>query len=133
MNPEPSAFLERCRDTTPGPYCSTKDFGNNGRFLLHMPGYKLVVMISDGLGWDHVSASVYRSLRTPSWEDMVFVKGLCFRDDEWAMQLPPPASKNRNYHPGCLHLWRPQAVPIPLPGPDMVAPKTNKEGIICRT
>jgi hypothetical protein len=73
----------------------------------------LRVMATTGEGWDHVSVSL--SDRTPTWEEMEFVKTLFFRPDEAAMQLHVPAADHVNNHPFCLHIWRPQKAEIPRP------------------
>jgi hypothetical protein len=76
------------------------------------------VIASNGMGWDHVSVSLEH--RTPTWAELEHVKRIFFEDDETAMQLHVPVAKHISVHEHCLHLWRPQAVPIPLPDPIMV-------------
>lgn len=66
-----------------------------------------------GSQWDHVSVSL--ADRCPTWDEMCHVKALFFRDDEWVVQLHPPAKENINHHPLCLHLWRPTDQEIPKP------------------
>ena len=78
----------------------------------------LRIIASNGMGWDHVSVS--RSDRTPTWSELEFVKRLFFTEDEVAMQLHVPPANHINVHPHCLHLWRPQAEPIPMPPEYMV-------------
>jgi hypothetical protein len=56
-------------------------------------------------GWDHVSVSLPN--RCPTWEEMEKVKRAFFKETEYAMQLHVPPSEHRNYHPYCLHIWRP--------------------------
>lgn len=93
---------------------------DGGAFYVRSPNRKAVLRIvaSNGLGWDHVSVSL--ELRTPTWAELEHVKRIFFADDEVAMQLHVPASDHINVHEHCLHLWRPQAVPIPLPDKVMV-------------
>lgn len=83
---------------------------NNGAFEVpygSKPHVKVLrVIVSDGGGWDHVSVSLAN--RTPTWEEMCYVKDLFFRSDEVVMQLHPAKSEYVNFHPHCLHLWRPQ-------------------------
>ena len=122
MRHKPITAIEVHRDRTPGPWFSDENCANNGRFLLPYDGRTLCVLSSDGGGWDHVSVSIVGSLETPTWSDMCYVRRLFFRGDEWVMQFHPPPSLNRNYYPGCLHLWKPQNREIPTPDPDMVAP-----------
>jgi hypothetical protein len=96
------------------------DFG--GAFKVRSPidGGELRIIASNGMGWDHVSVS--RANRCPNWPEMEHVKRLFFRDDETAMQLHVPPSDHINYHPNCLHLWRPHAEAIPRPPAIMVGP-----------
>jgi len=80
---------------------------NSGAFILNRgTDRQLKVIASDGLGWDHVSVSSLT--RTPTWKEMCLVKALFFHAEEAVMQLHPKASEYVNYHPNCLHLWRPQ-------------------------
>ena len=82
------------------------------------------VVASSGDGWDHVSVSRYN--RCPNWIEMEQVKHLFFKEDETAMQLHVPASDHINYHPHCLHIWRPTDKEIPRPPGMMVGP--TKDG-----
>jgi hypothetical protein len=97
--------------------------GGNGCFVLKSPidGGVLRVVASDGDGWDHVSVS--RVNRTPDWAEMEFIKRRFFTDEEPAMQLHVPVARHISCHPHCLHLWRSQSQPIPLPPDYMVGPK----------
>ena len=101
-------------------YGSTGD-GGNGVFELRssFDGAPLLVVASNGDGWDHVSVSCGR--RLPTYQDMQDVFRLFFRDDETAMQLHVPPNEHINCHPNCLHLWRPQLQAIPKPGTYMIA------------
>lgn len=75
---------------------------NSGAFLM----FPLRIIVSDGGGWDHVSVSLPN--KCPSWDSMCEVKRMFFRDDEVAFQLHPAKAQYVNFHPHCLHLWRPQ-------------------------
>jgi hypothetical protein len=79
----------------------------------------LVIVASSDGQWDHVSVS--RGNRCPNWPEMEHVKRLFFEPHEEAMQLHVPVSEHINAHPNCLHLWRPQKLPIPRPPGWMVA------------
>ena len=93
----------------------------DGWYLIRGPlGAQLKVIASDGEGWDHVSVSLPN--RTPTYEEMDFVRQLFFRDDEAVMQLHVPLSDHVNFHRFCLHLWRPQSVEIPRPPAHLVGP-----------
>lgn len=102
----------------------TEGWGDDksGAFQFDRPGLKfgtrmLVVAASDG-GWDHVSVSVFA--RTPTWEEMEWVKRLFFHDNEVVMQLHVATSDHINIHPHVLHLWRPTELTIPLPPKEFV-------------
>ena len=101
-------------------YGSTGD-GGNGVFEVRSQhdGAPLLVVASNGGGWDHVSVSCGR--RLPNYGDMVDVFKLFFKPDETAMQLHVPAAEHINCHPNCLHLWRPQLQAIPKPPRNMIA------------
>lgn len=101
-----------------------------GTFMIPSPidGYKLRVIASSGLGWDHVSVS--RANRCPNWPEMDHVRKLLFRDDETVMQLHVPVTENLSLHDFCLHMWRPHNVEIPRPPAWMVAPTPNMEAEI---
>jgi hypothetical protein len=81
-------------------------------------GSRLRVIASNGGGWDHVSVSLEN--RCPTWGEMEQVKRELFRDNETAFQLHVPPSDHINYHPFCLHLWRPQTGAIPRPPANMI-------------
>jgi len=120
-------LLDAFRDTSPvvvDRYGSTGD-ETCGAFLVPSPIDRQLmrVIASVGMGWDHVSVS--RSSRCPNWPEMEHVKHLFFRDDETAMQLHVPRDDHVNFHPHCLHLWRPLVGEIPRPPSIMVGPKTT--------
>ena len=79
----------------------------------------LRVIASSGFGWDHVSVS--RKNRCPNWYEMSQIKELFFLDEEAVFQLHPAKADHINLHPHCLHLWRSQQQPIPMPPKWMVA------------
>jgi hypothetical protein len=113
---------EQYRQKKAGAWSSDETFGNNGAFLI--PPYlarkrpALRIMVSDGLGWEHVSVST--ASRCPTWEEMCFVKDLFWDEEDCVMQLHPPRSEWVNNHPYCLHLWRPTEQEIPRPMNEMV-------------
>lgn len=120
MRNTPNLRIEQYRATDVPGYESSVELGNNGLFMLPK---KLVAMASDGAGWDHVSVSFGRdATRCPTWEEMCYVKGLFFKDDEVVIQYHPAKEASINCHEYCLHMWRPQEVELPLPDPIMVGP-----------
>lgn len=113
--------------TTAGPNASDSTYGANGAFMLNCPDGSgtLCVIASDGGMWDHVSVHVLLTPdqwphgipvnRTPTWEEMVYVKRAFFYHDEWAIEYHPADGQNINRHNYTLHLWRPQEKEIPTP------------------
>jgi hypothetical protein len=86
---------------------------HNGAFLIPLRGDKILVIASDGLGWDHVSVSL--AYRCPTWLEMKAIKELFFEDHECVLQYHPPKLANISIHDYCLHMWRPQHEEIPMP------------------
>jgi hypothetical protein len=118
---------ERSRDTTHPILATSSRDGNNGAFDLESsaPGWRLALICSDGDDphvsekWEHVSVHAYRhggkQMRTPTWDEMCYVKGLCLDAEDVVMQLHPRRSEYVNQHPHTLHLWRPIGKEIPTP------------------
>lgn len=109
-----------------GPFRSSPG-GFEGAYQISFPGEArgICIIASNGFGWEHVSVSFGRgSTKTPSWDTMCKVKDLFWDEETTVMQIHPPRSKWVNYHPGCLHLWRPlhPTPPIPEPHWSMVGP-----------
>lgn len=77
-----------------------------------------------GAPWEHVSVST--ATRTPTWEEMEFVRKLFFRADETVMQLHVPEAEHINCHPHTLHLWRPTEAVIPRPPAEAVGPPNQE-------
>lgn len=114
MRNEPNIKLDKYRVSNP---VFESDSGANwGAFEIDRRGVKLTVISSgtdETYGWEHVSVS--HRFRTPTWEEMCFVKDLFWKDDETVVQFHPPKSMYVNNHPHCLHLWRPLGRDIVLP------------------
>ena len=106
MRNAPNLKAERYRITV-GPQARDITFGNNGMFEVPAGTVTLLVRVSEGCGWDHVSVSLPH--RTPTWAEMETVRALFFRDDETVMQLSVPRDEHVNIHDHTLHLWRPQS------------------------
>ena len=102
----------RCRE---GRFRSEYSDGFNGLFLIQIDSETLNVIASDGEGWKHVSVSrKYDAHKVPSYSMMCKVKDLFFEPEDWCMEFHPAKSEYVNNHPGCLHLWKPDA-PFPTP------------------
>jgi hypothetical protein len=104
-----------------GPLASDQTYGNNGAFALPSPepGWALIIIASDGMAWEHVSARAVdkngRRSRVPTWKEMCFLKDTYWDGEDVVMQLHPAASTYVNTHKHVLHLWRPTDQTIPLP------------------
>jgi hypothetical protein len=91
---------------------------HNGCFVI--PKRSMVIVVSSGEGWEHVSVSVKD--RCPVWDEMEWVKRRLWADTDTVMQLHVPPQEHRSLHPYCLHLWRPLNAEIPRPPGAFVAP-----------
>lgn len=99
---------------------ATGEYGDpyNGAALMIVQGVRLLVLFSNGEGWEHVSVS--HPARCPTWEEMCVVKDRFFDPEDCVVQYHPPRSKYVSLHPYCLHLWRPLNETMPQPEPWMV-------------
>lgn len=86
-------------------------------------------MVSDGMGWEHVSITVAPhckdATRCPTWEEMCWVKDQFWSEDEVVVQYHPAKKDYVSCHPYCLHLWKPVSVVIPTPDPEFVGPRSS--------
>ena len=89
---------------TQGPMGSDASYGNNGLFVIIRHPDTLNVIASDGMGWEHVSITIKD--RTPTWDEMSYIKNLFWNEDETVIQYHPKKSEYVNQHPYCLHLWK---------------------------
>ena len=105
---------------------------NNGAFQVpYSHGKKPVllrIIASDGAGWEHVSVSLPH--RTPTWDEMCFIKELFWDDDDVVVQYHPARKDYVNLHPYCLHLWRPLPSQGELPVPESIL--VGPQGITAR-
>lgn len=95
---------------------------HNGAFVIdrHKNGEFFLLVVSNGVGWDHVSVTLHRKngadiKRCPSFEEMQMIKEKIFADDEVVFQLHPREEDYINTHPFCLHLWRPNNCSMNIP------------------
>lgn len=105
----------------PPQLASTEEHGNNGFFLIPVGREIMLCMVSDGMGWEHVSVSLRN--RTPTWAEMCAIKDTFWGEEECVIQFHPPRSEYVNNHEFCLHLWRPTDAQIPCPPSFMVGIK----------
>jgi len=123
-----------------GLWATTSEWGLSGLFVLQAPtgaalrigshtgdGDMVAVdfpsrerkVISAPTGWEHVT--VETDHRTPTWDEMCFVKNLFWKEEECVVEYHPPLSRYVKYNPHCLHLWRPKHAKIPSPSVSIVA------------
>lgn len=138
MKTKPPKRLEHGRVRS-GPLASVTEYGMNGAFFVEFSSYVVLRIVCSsgdywelcgltGEPWEHVSVSVAEDKtfpqgdRCPTWEEMDFVKRMCWNDDETVLQFHVPRNQHVNYHGGCLHLWRPTITTIPLPPAKTVGP-----------
>lgn len=100
-----------------------KGEGNNGCFMIRMPGKinRLLCISSDGGDWEHVSVSWPD--RCPTWDEMCFIKDMFWDKSDWVVQFHPAETDYVNNHPFCLHLWRPVGGEFPKPDSILVGTK----------
>ena len=78
-------------------------------------GPLLYVQASDGERWEHVSISIIKQDRCPTWDEMCWIKGMFWDKEECVIQYHPPEKDYITDHPYCLHLWKPIGQPMPRP------------------
>ncbi len=100
---------------------STDADGNNGVFKIPYKNYLIQTVVSDGMGWEHVSVSLPK--RAPYWSEMNYIKELFWDPEEWVVQFHPAKSQYVNNHEFCLHLWRPTNENLPVPPSILVGVK----------
>lgn len=101
---------------------SDDSIGNAGAFWLPpvKPLSKMAILViaSDGDGWEHVSVSF--PARCPNWDEMCAVKAIFWDESDCVVQFHPPKAEHINNHSFCLHLWRPIGRDIETPPSYMV-------------
>lgn len=110
-----------------GPLGSTDQDGNNGVFLIprdkkRSKSYRYNVIASDELGWEHISVTLHNRNRCATWKEMCWIKDIFWDEDDTVIQYHPAKEDYVNYHPYCLHLWRPIDVELPKPPKIFVGP-----------
>lgn len=74
--------------------------------IIQLAHWQGSIIVSWGAGWEHASVAPFWRSYTPTWDDMVFIKNLIWREDEAAIQIHPVKAEYVNNVPNCLHLWR---------------------------
>jgi len=99
----------------------------NGCFIAPGPVHRDLFMIaSNGGGFEHVSVHIIgRDNRTPTWDEMCFVKDLFWGPEDVVLQIHPRKSEHVNHHPGTLHLWRSTEHEFITPPASFVGPLTG--------
>ena len=82
-------------------------------------------IFSWGCGFEHLSVST--PIKTPTWDQMCFMKDIFWKDDEVCMQIHPKKENYVNNMQYCLHIWRPIDKEIPTPPNIMVGFRKGKE------
>lgn len=89
--------------------------GWNGAFIVPIDGEMWQVIISDGGGWRHLSATNAQKRQLPPWNVMSRLRDYFFPDDSWVVQFHPPKDCYINDHPFVLHLWESYDTQMPTP------------------
>jgi hypothetical protein len=98
-----------------GQFASDETAGFNGHFLVPLEGHLWQVILSDGLGFRHLSATNAQKKILPPWTVLVRLKESFFADDEWAVIYLPAKDDYVNVHPYVHHIWAPLDEPLPKP------------------
>jgi hypothetical protein len=125
---------QTARDDWAGVYVVRGPLGDH-LFLMIGPGEPAIVWLQSGFdfpAWDHVSVSVaikspedMNNRRLPTWEEMHYVKRLCWDDEETVIQIHAPADAYVNENRWVLHLWKPIGIEIPLPPTKTIGSKVT--------
>lgn len=94
----------------------------NTRYLIPGNNCTINLIISNTLGWDHISMTIqvedtygFMYNRMPSANEMEAMKKLFFNDDEPVIEVHPKKEDYVNIHPYVLHLWKPNLIDLPIP------------------
>ena len=82
-------------------------------------------IFSWGCGFEHLSVST--PIKTPTWEQMCFMKDIFWGENEVCMQLHPKKEDYVNNMQYCLHIWKPIDKEIPTPPSIMLGFRKGKE------
>lgn len=102
-----------------GQFASTKEHGNNGHFLIPYHTKYLFCIVSDQLGWEHVSCQIvdkrFKHSWIPDYRALQTVKDFFWDYEESVVQYFPAKADHINLHEKVLHLWRPTDAEMPMP------------------
>lgn len=84
----------------------------------------ILSLVGEG-GFEHLSVST--PIKTPTWQQMCFMKNIFWSEDECCMQLHPKKEDYVNFMKYCLHIWKPIDKEIPTPPSIMVGFREGKE------
>ena len=92
-----------------GPYNELD--GANGALVIPSceTSRKLMILISDGMGWEHLSVhaiGLNKEPRIPTYFEMCYLKDLFWNDEDTVVQFHPKKSEYVNLHNHTLHLCR---------------------------
>jgi hypothetical protein len=98
-----------------GEFASDETDGFNGHFLVPLEGELFHVILSDGMGFRHLSVSNAQKRTLPSWTVLRRLKETFWGDDSWVVQYLPAKDDYVNDHKWVLHLWEPLNQELPKP------------------
>lgn len=105
------------------PHGKGDDFG---WFEVPTKSGRLFVMVAPSdEEWQHVSVS--KKERTPTWEEMSFIKNLFFDDEDICVSFFPAKSQYVNLAKNCLHIWRNTRIPFPTPPTYLIGPLSKSD------
>lgn len=123
----PEEYRVKISGKLPERFASDSSLGNNGAFIIPscVSGRDLIVIASDGEGWEHVSVSAKDNskIRTPVWDEMNYIKDLFWDEEECVVQFHPPKKEYVNNQSNTLHLWKPIGKKIETPPSILVGVK----------
>jgi hypothetical protein len=98
-----------------GQFASDETSGFNGHFIVPLEGEMWHVILSDQLGWKHLSVTNAQKKIMPNWTVMCHLKDAFFGDDECCVQYHPAKEDYIDDCKWCLHLWTPLNEALPKP------------------
>lgn len=89
---------------------SDKTLTESGAFRVPKLGSKTgkyyLCIASNGEGWEHVSVTIPSEKRSPTWEEMTYIKSIFWEAEDVVVQFHPAKADYINNHKYCLHLWK---------------------------